>query len=211
MFPADVQAQLDSASRAVLARAHRRRRASKAFSCGICGDEWDRFVEHWAPICYAFVDEALGGYATEPRSTILPLSDPAHSAGANASFEIHTGQVRLSPSVVRGKPGITLEKLTHEFIHGALAGFPEGDEFYEEGFVDYGVWCCAHAPIWGHYRQDMIDAATFNIACRRDRAMRDLSDYDRKRWAGGVFCSAMHGPWIIAKLRMRKLEGNLTW
>jgi hypothetical protein len=211
MIPAQVQTQLEAASVAVRRQAHGRRRASKAFSSAICGDEWDGFIEQWAPVCYAFVAEALGPYATEPASQVLALSDASHSAGANASFELGSGQVRLSPSIVRGKPGITLEKLTHEFTHGALAAFPEGDMFYEEGFCDYSVWVMAHAPIWGMHRQDMIDAAAFNIACRRDRAMRDLSDYDRKRWAGGVFCSAMHGPWIIAKLKMRKLEGTLYW
>ncbi len=204
MIPAKVQAQLKAASLAVPS-------PFKRFSSRICGDHWDGFIEEWAAVCYAFVAEAFGPYATEPASTILPLSDPAHSAGANASFELGSGQVRLSPSVVRGKPGITLEKLTHEFVHGALAAFPEGDPFYEEGFVDYSVWVAAHAPIWGAYRRPMIDAAAFNIACRRDRALKDLSDYDRKRWAGGLFCSTMHGPWIIAKLKMRKIEGNLQW
>jgi hypothetical protein len=177
----------------------------------VCGTEWDGFIEKWAAVCYGFVAEALGPYATEPLPTILTIHDGAHSGGANASFEPGSGQVRLSPSIVEGKPGTTLEKLTHELTHASLSAFPEGDPFYEESYVDYGVWVMAHAPIWGMYRQDMIDAAAFNIACRRDRAMRDLSDYDRKRWAGGLFCSAMHGPWIIAKLRMRKLVGNLQW
>jgi hypothetical protein len=203
MLPEDVHTNLKTASRNA--------RASKSFSSKICGDGWDQFIENWAPVCFAFVQEALGPYATEPLPVILPLSDAAHSAGANASFEILSGQVRLSPSVVRGKPGITLEKLTHEFTHGALAAFPEGDPFYEEGFVDYSVWVMAHAPIWGMYRQPMIDAAAFNIKCRRDRALKDLSDYDRKRWAGGLFCSAMHGPWIVSKLKLRKAEGDLRW
>lgn len=204
MLPDVVQTQLRTASHGV--------RATRQFTSHVCGgDHWDGFIEHWASVCYGFVLEALGPYATEPGSTILPLSDPLHSAGANASFEIHSGQVRLSPSVVRGKPGITLEKLTHEFIHGSLAAFPEGDPFYEEGFVDYSVWVMAHAPVWGVYRRPMIEAAAFNIKCRRDRALRDLSDYDRKRWAGGLFCSTMHGPWIIAKLRTRKAEGDLRW
>ena len=208
MIPPEVHTQLRTASHRSRAAS---KRASKRFSSRICGDDWDGFIEQWAPVCYGFVREALGPYATDPLPTILPLNDAAHSAGANASFEILSGQVRLSPSVVRGKPGITLEKLTHEFTHGALAAFPEGDPFYEEGFVDYSVWVMAHAPVWGMYRQSMIDAAAFNIQCRRDRALRDLSDYDRKRWAGGLFCSTMHGPWIVAKLRMRKAEGNLQW
>lgn len=204
MIPAKVQAQLKTASRAASY-------PSPPFSSNVCGDDWDRFIEKWAPVCHAFVAEALGPYATEPARVILPLSDPAHSAGANASFELGSGQVRLVPSIVRGKAGITLEKLTHEFLHGSLAGFPEGDMFYEEGFVDYSVWILAHAPIWAEHQKAMIDAAAFNIVCRRERALKDLSDYDRKRWAGGLFCSTMHGPWIISKLKMRKLEGNLQW
>lgn len=169
------------------------------------------FIEQWAPVCYSFVAQALGPYAVEPLPTILPLHDGAHSGGANASFQPDNGQIRLSPSVVDGKPGITLEKLTHELTHAALAAFPEGDSFYEEGFVDYSVWVMAHAPTWGRYRDDMVAAANFNIECRRDRALKDLSDYDRKRWAGGLFCSLTHGPWILSRLKLRKAEGNLTW
>lgn len=209
MLPRDVQELLKTASQR--ASEHRNRTAAGPFRCAICRSDWDRFVETWAPICYAFVKEALAGYHTEPLPEVLALSDAAHSAGANASFDILSGQVRLCPSYVEGKPGVTLEKLTHEFTHGALAGFPEGDPFYEEGFVDYSVWVMAHAPIWGEFRKPMIEAAAYNIACRRDKALRDLSDYDRKRWAGGLFCSTMHGPWIISKLRMRKVEGDLRW
>lgn len=185
--------------------------ASRRFTCNVCGNDWDRFIEEWAARCYIFVAQALGPYQKEPLPEILPLSDGAHSSGANASFQTNNGQIRLSGSVVMGKPGITLEKITHELIHASLAAFPEGDPFYEEGFVDYSVWVMAHAPIWGQYRQDMIKAADFNIKCRRDRALRDLSDYDRKRWAGGLFCASMHGPWILAKLRMRKMQGDLHW
>jgi hypothetical protein len=177
----------------------------------VCGTDWDRFIENWASVCCAFVAEALGPYAREPLPTILTISDGAHSGGANASFEPGSGQIRLSPSIVEGKPGITLEKLTHELTHAALNDFPEGDPFYEEGFVDYSVWVMAHAPIWGVYGRPMIEAAAFNIKCRRDRALRDLSDYDRKRWAGGLFCSLMHGPWIISKLKLRKAEGDPRW
>lgn len=185
--------------------------ATRQFTCNICGNEWDRFIEKWASVCYAFVHEALGGYHTEPQSEILALSDPSHTSGANASFELFTGQVRLCPSIVEHKPGITLEKLTHEFTHGALAGFPEGDPFMEEGYVDYSVWVMAHAPVWNPWGRDMVEAAAFNIKCRRDRALRNLCDYDRKRWAGGLYASTTFGPWIIHYLKTKKLEGNLTW
>lgn len=181
------------------------------FSCDICGNEWDYFIEQWAAQIYTFLIQALGPFQREPLKQILALPDGAHSSGANASFEPDTGQIRLVPSIVQGKPGTTLEKLTHEMLHASLNDFPEGDPFFEEGFVDYSVWVVAHAPIWGEHRQDMIDAAAFNIACRRDRAMKSLSEYDAKRWAGGIYAATAYGPWIVTKLRFRKMEGNLTW
>lgn len=204
LLPPEVETSLRTASL-------HSRQASKKFVCNICGNEWDQFIEKWASICYWFVGEAFAGFHTEPLPEILPLTDPLHSSGANASFDIVSGQIRLSPSIVEHKPGITLEKLTHEMTHGALAGFPEGDPFYEEGFTDYSVWIMAHAPVWNPWGKDMIEAAAFNIKCRRDRAMKSQSDYDRKRWAGGLFASTALGPWIITHLKMKKLEGNLTW
>jgi hypothetical protein len=186
--------------------------AGKAFTCCICDDpEWNGFIETWAAKIYVFVAQALGGYQKEPLPEILAIADGDHTGGANASFQPGTGQVRLSPSIVEGKPGITLEKITHEFMHASLADFPEGDPFYEEGFVDYSVWVMAHAPVFEPFRKEMIEAASFNIECRRDRALRDLSDYDRKRWAGGLFCSIHHGPWIVPKLKIRKAEGEFRW
>lgn len=207
MLPSSVQKSLADVS------SFARRTASfgAPFTSKVCENEWDGFIEKWATVCYAFVAEALGPYAREPLRTILTISDGAHSGGANASFEPNTGQIRLSPSVVQGKPGITLEKLTHELMHASLNDFPAGDPFYEESVCDYGTWVMAHAPIWGIHQKAMIEAASFNIKCRRDRALRDLSDYDRKRWAGGLYCSTMHGPWIVAKLKARKLEGDLRW
>lgn len=203
-MPLEVQALLDQAS--VQART-----ASAPFVSNICDSPWDRFIEQWAGRCYTFVAQALGPYHKEPLRTILPLDDGMHSAGANASFEPATGQIRLSPSVVDGHPGITLEKLTHELIHASLNDFPEGDPFYEESIVDYSTWVMAHAPAWGQYRNAMIDAASFNIKCRKDRALKTQTDYDRKRWAGGICVAALHGPWIIARLRQKKTEGDLTW
>lgn len=187
---------------------------TEAFSCNICGSPWDRFIEEWTNKSYNLVHQALGPYGKEPIRTILPLPDGQHCSGANASFQPATGQIRVSPSVVEGKPGITLEKITHELIHASLNDFPEtpdGDPFFEEGYVDYSTWVIAHAPFWGEHRQAMIDAAAFNIKCRRDRAMRGLSAYDAKRWAGGVFAAQAYGPWIITKLAFKKREGNFTW
>jgi len=205
-FPAEIHQNLRTASTAAL-----KKRAQKRFSTSICSPEWNHFIEEWAPKCYNFVAQALGPYQQEPMQEILAIHDGAHSGGANASFQPDNGQVRLSPSIVEGKPGTTLEKLTHEFMHASLAGFPEGDPFTEEGAVDYSVWVMAHAPFWGQYQQEMIDAAAYNIECRRDRAMKDLSEYDRKRWAGGLFYSLAYGPWIVTRLKLRKAEGNFTW
>ncbi len=180
------------------------------FRCHVFGDEWDGFVESWAPRIHAFVEQALGPYGTEPLPDILPLPEGMHAAQATASFDLLSGQIRLATST-RGRPGMILEKLTHEMIHGSLARFPEGDPFYEEGFVDYSTWLLAHAPVWGKLGDAMVQAAAFNIKLRRERAFKDLSDYDRKRWAGGLFASQVHGPFLIARLRGRKLEGNLHW
>ncbi len=180
------------------------------FRCHIFGNEWDKFVETWAAISFDFVGHALGPFGKQPLPEILPLPDGQHAAGATASFDMSTGQVRLSSSV-DGKPGQTLEKLTHELTHASLALFPEGDPFYEEGFVDYSVWVMAHAPVWGEHRNAMIKAAAFNIKMRRERAMLDMSDWDRKRWAGGLYASLSRGPFIIASLRHRKMENNFSW
>jgi hypothetical protein len=186
--------------------------ASQAgFTCQICGNEWDNFIEEWAYKTYIFVANALGPYAVLPRNEILEVSDGAHAAGANASFEPDTGQIRLCPSYVQGKPGITLEKLTHELVHASLDDFPEGDSFYEEGGVDYSTWVLAHAPIWGQHRQAMIDAASYNIKLRRDRALKTQTDYDIKRWAGGLYASTAYGPHIIARFHQKKMQRDFTW
>ena len=203
-LPPEVERHLEAAST-------RSKTASVQFSSAICGNEWDRFIERWATISYGFIAQALGPYQMPPQPVILPLTDGAHCAGANASFDPGNGQIRLSPSVVQDKPGITLEKITHELTHASLASFPEGDPFYEESIVDYSVWVMAHAPVWGEHREAMIKAADFNIKCRRDRAFRTQTDYDRKRWAGGICVAMIQGPWIVTRLRAKKLEGDLTW
>lgn len=203
-LPLEVRHQLEAAS-------VRTKTASIQFSSAICGNDWDRFIERWATICYGFVAQALGPYQMQPQPVILALSDGAHCSGANASFDPSNGQIRLSPSVVQSKPGITLEKITHELIHASLASFPEGDPFYEESIVDYSTWVMAHAPIWGEHQVAMLDAADFNIKCRRDRAFRTQTDYDRKRWAGGICVAMIHGPWIVTRLRAKKMAGDLTW
>jgi hypothetical protein len=203
-LPKPVQQDLSLAS-------FRTRTASKRFSCTIFGNDWDHFIEDWAPKCYEFVAQALGPYQKEPLPEIKAIEESYHAAGVNASFSPVTGQISLVPSVMLGKPGITLEKLTHELIHASLNDFPEGDPFYEESQVDYSVWLLAHAPFWGSHRDQMIEAAAFNIKCRRERAFKTGTDYDRKRWAGGVYASMAYGPFLIARLRQKKMEGDLTW
>jgi hypothetical protein len=183
---------------------------TQSFTCAFYPDHWNAFVELWAPKIHAFVEDALGPYGTQPKSKILPLSDGFHMACANASFDLVSGQICLG-SHLFDQPGATLEKLTHEMIHGSLADFPEGDPFYEEAVADYGTWVLAHAPLWEPYRQEMIQAAADNIRNRRERALRTGSDYDRKRWAGGVYMMHAYGPYVIATFRQRKAEGNLTW
>lgn len=185
-------------------------KSSMEFKCFVFNSPWDQFVERWMPVLHSFVAEALGPYGTEPLPTILKLADGAHMSGATASFNMGTGQIHISTSV-EDNPGQTLEKLTHELVHGALSKFPSVDPFYDEGYVDYSTWVLSHAPIYGVLQPLVTSAADFNIKMRRERALRDLSDYDRKRWAGGTFAHFAFGPMILHKLRMKKAEGDFTW
>ena len=184
--------------------------AAPKFTCEVFGGPWDEFVEEWLPRIHTFLFHALGPFGKEPLPEVLPITDGLHIAGATASFDPTSGQVRIHSSVDRN-PGKTLEKLTHELTHASLALFPEGDCFWEEGVVDYSVWVMAHAPVWGEYRDLMIESAQKNIDMRRERAMASLSDWDIKRWAGGHYAALARGPYIVAGLRMKKAEGNLTW
>lgn len=202
-FPAPVDQLLRTASQ--------KRGGGPAFHCEVfASKEWNQFVETWLPNIYTFVAHALGPYGTQPLPEIMKLPDGMHMSGATASFDMMSGQVRICTSV-EGNPGQTLEKLTHEFVHGSLSMFPSNDCFYDEGFVDYSTWVLAHAPVYEPHRQAMIDAAAFNIKMRRERAMKNLSDYDRKRWAGGTFASLCLGPMVLHRLRMKKAEGDFTW
>lgn len=202
-FPDDVTNLLRIASEAS-------RKASRQFTCtAFKSREWNLFTEEWASRSYVFVANAFGGYQKEPLPEIISMHDGAHSGGANASFNPGNGQITLS-GVIEGNPGITLEKITHELTHAALAAFPE-DTFYEEGYVDYSVWIMAHAPAWEPHREAMIDAAALNIRIRRDRALGGGSDWDRKRWAGGLHAHLAYGPYLIPRLRQKKLEGDFTW
>lgn len=172
--------------------------------------EWNRFAEHWATVIYSFLREALGPMGQEPLPDILPMSDGHHAAWATASFQPDTGQIKISPSI-EGRPGQTIEKMIHEMTHASLAEFPQGDSFYEEGFVDYSVWVMAHAEIWGEHREAVVQAAEYNIAQRRERALKQVSDWDVKRWAGGLYANVAHGPFIVSRLKSHKSEENFTW
>jgi len=200
-FSSDVQQMLRRASEGP---------PRKRFTCEILDPQGNAFVEAWAPKIHAFVFNALGPYGKDPLPNILKLQDGHHVAGATASFDPGTGQIHLSTSVI-GKPGQILEKLTHEMTHGSLALFPEDDGFYTEGFVDYSVWVMAHAPLWGNYREPMIEAAAYNIHTRRERAMRGGSDWDKKRWSGGLFASMAYGSHVVSRLKQKKLENDFTW
>lgn len=192
------------------------RRASQVsphrpFTCLCFPPHWNAFVETWAPKIHAFVAEALGPYGTQPKREILLLRDSHHMACANASFDLVSGQIRLGTHLV-DQPGVTIEKLLHEHLHASTSQWPMGDPFYDEGVAaDYPTWVLAHAPIWEPYRDQVIQAAADNIRNRRERALRTGSDYDRKRWAGGVYAMTAYGPYIIAMLRQKKAEGNFTW
>jgi hypothetical protein len=201
-LPDQVERLLRTASQAPL---------SQSFTCQVFKDgSWNTFVELWAPRIYSFVRTALGPYAVNPHAFIEPIEDAFHIAGANASFSPGTGQICLATHM-EGNPGVTLEKLTHEMIHASLAAFPDGDPFYEEGVADYTTWVMAHAECWDPYRDEMIKAAADNIRNRRERAMRTDSDYDKKRWAGGLYMSTAYGPYVVVRYRQRKLDNNLTW
>lgn len=184
--------------------------STKQFKSLVFKSEADRFVEEWSSKIHAYLIEALGPFGTEPLPTILPMSDGMHMSGATASFNMTTGQMTLCPSV-EGNPGQILEKLTHELVHGSYSKFPSDDVFYDEGFVDFSTWVLVHAPIYGEFRQQAIDAAAYNISMRRERAALTNTDYDRKRWAGGTYASLFLGPMIIHRMRMKKAEGDFTW
>lgn len=185
--------------------------SEQAFQCQFFPEHWNAFVETWSPRIHAFVLSALGPYGTNPLPRILTISPGHHMACINASFDLMSGQIRLGTHMV-DQPGATLEKLTHEMLHGALSQFPNDDDgYYTEGYVDYSTWVLAHAPIWGEHRDAMIQAAADNIRNRRERALKTGNDYDRKRWSGGLFAMTAFGPYIISMLRQRKAEGNFTW
>jgi hypothetical protein len=187
------------------------KKAQVRFVCrAFKGQEWNRFTEEWASRSYAFVAHAFGGYQKEPHPEIIPMHDGAHSGGANASFNPGDGRITLS-NVMEGNPGVTLEKITHELTHAALAAFPDDNGFHTEGFVDYSVWVMAHAPAWEPFRAEMIQSASTNIANRRDRALRGGSDWDKQRWAGGLYAHIAFGPWVIARLKQKKAERDYTW
>ena len=106
-FPNEVTAILRMAS-------DRAKTAQKRFVCrAFQNPDWNAFTEEWASKAYVFVGNAFGGFQTEPMVEIIGMHDGAHSGGANASFNLGSGQITLS-GVMEGKAGLTLEKITHE-------------------------------------------------------------------------------------------------
>jgi len=200
-IPQDVIDRLNAPS-------YRRASTLPKFRCTIFDPRWNSFVESWAPRIYRFVEQALGPYGTTVDGVIEEIDCGSYMAGANASFDLDSGKIKLSLPL-EGNSGRTLEKMCHEMVHASLAKFPQNDPFYDEGFVDFTVFILGHADIWHPY--DMLGAAAENIETRKKRAMLDQSDYDRKRWAGGLFASVSRGPWIVETLKMRKAEGNYQW
>lgn len=156
------------------------------------------FLERWAEVSYMAIHRVLGDFQTEPLAVLLPLEEFMKAEGATASFETGKGQIRISADIER-QPGAILEKITHELIHGSLDKMPAGDEFFEEGFVDYSTFLMAHLPVWGRYGQAMKDAAIFNIQKRKPT----------RRWAGGFYASRKYGKNLLSHLREAKK--SLTW
>lgn len=189
-------------------KTYKRASVTPAFRCDIFSPKWNAFVEAWAPKIYYFVENALGPYGVRPLEDIQAIDPGTHLSGANASFDLDIGRIRLSIPL-EGNGNTTLEKLCHEMVHASLAKFPQEDPFYDEGYVDYSVWVLGHAPIWEPF--DFIGAAQTNINIREQRALLDRTDYDRKRWAGGLFAAKAIGPFILATLKMKKAEGDYKW
>jgi len=184
--------------------------AGPKFRSHVFGNDWDAWVELWAPKVYGFVRSSLGEYGTEPLPDILPMADADHAAGANASFNMATGQITLHPYMSHD-PGTTLEKLTHEMVHGSLSKFPDSGEFFDEGVVDHSVLVLSKSTYWGEHQPAMERAAQYNLTMRCTRAYSTRTEYDRQRWMGGICSQYMYGDSVVAAFRQKKLSGDFSW
>ena len=179
--------------------------------CQVFTPEWCTFVQDWASRIHPFVETLFGPYGTEPHTVIEALPVSAKAIGASASFDMSSGQITLCPSM-EGDPGRTLEKLTHELLHGSFSDFPSVDPFYDEGFVDYTTLLLSSAPIYRDLGPAMQKSALGNIERRRQKGLAaGSSDYDRKRAMGAIFAKMAYGTQVVAHLRTQKMNRTFQW
>jgi hypothetical protein len=174
--------------------------------------DWNAFVVHWAGKIKPFLELVLGPYGTEPASRILPLrAIVVGNVAPSASFDMVTGQIELTPSM-EGDPGRTLEKLTHEMLHGSLSRFPSDDEFYDEGFVDLSTLLLSQASIYGELGPLMEKSARGNLVRRIKSGMQpNANPYDRRRACGAIHAKLTYGAGLIQHLRTQKMNGTFEW
>jgi hypothetical protein len=182
------------------------------WTCKVFQPEWNSFVEEWAGKVFPYLEEVLGPYGTKPMTTILPLDvESPGSVPPSASFNLLSGQIQLHPSM-EGDAGRTLEKLTHEMVHGSLALFPSNDEFYDEGYVDYSTLLLSDAPLYGKLGSAMKASAQGNIQRRvRQGFAVGANRYDQRRARGSIFAKMTHGDGLLSYLKSQKLNGSYQW
>lgn len=180
--------------------------------CQVFSPEWNSFVVKWAGKIKPFLEEVLGPYGTEPLPHILPLNVMAiGKVPPSASFDMSTGQIQLT-AAMEGDPGRTLEKLTHEMVHGSLSQFPSEDEFYDEGFVDYSTLLLSAAPIYGPFGPAMAKSAQGNLFRRiKQGKQADATIYDQRRASGSIHAKLTYGQGLLEHLRNQKLARTYEW
>lgn len=171
---------------------------------------WDGVVERFAPICADIVVDRLGDWGTIPLEIIEPLENHLHTKlGVNASFDLLSGQISLHP-YMDGDLGTTLEKLTHEMVHGALSQFPQEDEFYDEGYVDYSVLILSRTGLYREFGKSMERAARYNLSHRAQLAKGE-DTYHHRRWAGARHAHHRYGDQILNVLKDKKTDRDFNW
>lgn len=180
--------------------------------CTVFSPTWNAFVIEWAGKIKPFIEEALGPYGTEPLPHILPLgSYNVGKVAPSASFDMGTGQIELTHEM-EGDAGRTLEKLTHEMIHGSLSLFPSDDEFYDEGFVDFSTLLLSSAPIYGDLGILMRRSAQQNLARRVKMGLvPNATRYDFRRASGAIHAKLTYGSGLIEHLRDQKMNETFEW
>lgn len=180
--------------------------------CQVFRPDWNLFVESWAAKIHPMLLDVLGPYGTEPHPHILPLNVMALGKVApSASFDMDSGQIQLTPAM-EGDAGRTLEKLTHEMVHGSLANFPSEDEFFDEGFVDFSVLLLSEQPVYGDLGPLMKRSAQQNLARRIKMGMApNATRYDFRRASGAIHAKLTYGHGLIEHLRNQKLNQTFEW